>query len=302
MKKRLGRGLDSLIARTIDQEDLAQSHDVGLDEIHFNPNQPRKVFDEEALAGLSESIRLHGVLQPVVLRRLAVGYELVAGERRCRAARAAGLSRVPAVVLDADEEQVLELALIENIQREDLGPLEEAAAYADLLSASGMTQIELSKRLGKSRAAISNTLRLLELPDAVKQFVGEGLLSAGQARTLLALREPDERVQLAEEAVAKKLSVRELERRVKGPVKAGGGRSKSAGKAARASVQPTLHNRSHYEERLRNLFGTKVTIQDAEGRGEVRLSFYSDADRDRLIHVLLTADASVGEISEISEG
>ena len=166
--------------------------------------------------------------------------------------------------MNADEAQVLELALIENIQREDLGVLEEAAAYSDLLATTGVTQLELSKRLGKSRAAISNTLRLLELPDSVKQFVTEGLLSASQARTLLALPEPADREALAEEAVSKRLSVRELERRVKGGGEAPARTGKSPKRTASAdAVVPTTHNRSHYEERLRNLFGTKVTIQAA---------------------------------------
>lgn len=292
MNKRLGRGLDSLIARTIESDEVSSSH-VSLAEIHFNPNQPRKVFDEKALTGLSESIRTHGVLQPVVLRRAASGFELIAGERRCRAARLAGLTQIPAVVMDAEGARILELALIENIQREDLGALEEASAFAELLAAGGMTHLELAKRLGKSRAAISNSLRLLELPDVVKGYLAEGLLSASQARTLLALPEAADREFLAGEAVEKQLSVRDLERRVKKPGAAKA--RKRSGSAARAAEGPTLHNRSHYEERLRNLFGTKVTINDDDGRGEVRLSFYSDRDRDRLIHVLLTADASSGQ-------
>lgn len=292
MNKRLGRGLDSLIARTIESDEVSSSK-VSLAEIHFNPNQPRKVFDEKALAGLSESIRTHGVLQPVVLRRAASGFELIAGERRCRAAGLAGLTQIPAVVMDAEGARILELALIENIQREDLGALEEASAFAELLAAGGMTHLELAKRLGKSRAAISNSLRLLELPDAVKGYLVEGLLSASQARTLLALPEALDRELLAGEAVEKQLSVRDLERRVKKP---GAAKTrKRSNSAARAAEGPTFHNRSHYEERLRNLFGTKVTINDDDGRGEVRLSFYSDRDRDRLIHVLLTADASSGQ-------
>lgn len=296
MERRLGRGLDSLIANTI-ASDESSTQEVALAEIRFNPNQPRKFFDEDALAGLAQSIQQHGVLQPVVLRRASGGYDLIAGERRCRASKLAGLTAVPAVIVEAEGVAALEIALIENIQRENLGALEEALAYADLLAASDMTHQQLAGRVGKSRAAISNSLRLLELPDSVKQFLGDGLLSAGQARTLLAVSDPAAREQLAEEAVTKQLSVRELERRVRGP-EATSSKSSPRRRSASGSTPKPLGNKAHYEEKMRNLYGTKVTVAEQDGRGEVRLSFYSTRDRDRLITMLLSADEAAGAFHE----
>src|SRR5262245_17421899 len=207
--RRLGKGLESLIARTVPAPDL-RIHDIPVGEIAPNPRQPRQVINEAALEGLAQSIRAHGVLQPVVVRRAASGFELVAGERRLRASRLAGKATIPALIIEAAEMQSLELALIENIQRENLGALEEADAFHEILNSTDMTQQQLADRLGRSRASVANTLRLLELPDEVKQLLRSGALSAGQAKALLAGKSAGDISALAVEASRHNWSVREL--------------------------------------------------------------------------------------------
>ena len=214
MESRLGRGLDSLISRTIEAEG-GQSTEIALDQIRPNPRQPRRNFDVASLEGLAASIRTHGVLQPVVLRRMEDGYELIAGERRFRASRMAGKSAIPATILNAHGIKTLELALIENVQREDLAPLEEAAAYHQLILQSEVTHQEVAQRMGKSRAAITNALRLLELPEPVKELVKGGQLSAGQARTILGATTQRAMVDLAKAAVRDGMTVRQLEDRLR---------------------------------------------------------------------------------------
>jgi ParB family chromosome partitioning protein len=262
-----------------------------LDAIQVNPNQPRHLMDEAALTGLADSIRAYGVLQAVVVRRLTSGYELVAGERRLRAARLAGLTQIPISIVEAEGSRSLELALIENIQRENLGALEEADAYEAVLDRTGWTHQQLADRMGKSRAAITNALRLQELPDEVKALVQAGQLSAGQARAVLGMDGREARMAMASQAARDGLSVREVERLVR--ERREGAQVIPAEKpAARQAITKPLeaHKAAHYIDELRNLFGTKVTIVEQEGRGEVRLAFFGDEDRDRLLHALLTAD------------
>ncbi len=278
MAKRLGRGLDSLISKTTPSPRGNQVVEVPLDQIRPNPNQPRQVMNGEALEGLAASIETHGVLQPIVLQRVGDGYELIAGERRVRASRLSGRDAIPALIIEADGVKSLELALIENIQREQLGPLEEAAAFEALLAQGGMTHQELSQRVGKSRATVTNTLRLLELPDGVKRLVMGGQISAGQARAILGLEIPAEMEALASTAATQGWSVREVERRVK---------ELREQRPAGTKTKPKSTHSSKYEEELRKIYGTKVLIADSGGRGEVRLQFYSSTDRDRLIHLLL---------------
>jgi ParB family chromosome partitioning protein len=290
MKQRLGRGLDSLIARTVQSEKPGAGLEIALSEIRTNPRQPRRFIDEQALEGLAASIENHGVLQPIVVRQVDGGYELIAGERRFRASRIAGKTTVPATVIDAEGIRSLELALIENIQRENLTPLDEAAAYQQLVLNTGVTHQELSKQVGKSRAAVTNSLRLLELPESVRDLLATGELSAGQARALLAASGPDRMLELAEEAVANRWSVREVEMSVREgqpPVQRKPRATKSRPKAAAAT--PEIKNRKHYEDELRLRFGTRVRITDRGGRGEVSFSFFTEEDRDRLIHLLMTA-------------
>ncbi len=291
MEQRLGRGLDSLISRTVQREaPEAGAQEIPLDAIRVNPRQPRRSMDEEGLAGLATSIENHGLLQPVVVRKVEGGYELVAGERRFRASRLAGRTTVPATVIDAEGVRSLELALIENIQRENLSPLDEAAAYQQLVLSTGVTHQELAQRVGKSRAAVTNALRLLELPDPVRDHLAAGELSAGQARALLAADSPQRMQELAREAIDRQWSVRDVEAAVRGgqapqPRKTRGSR----GGTKAATADGGLKNRAHYEDELRLRFGTKVKIQDRGGRGEVSFAFYSAEDRDRLIHQLMIA-------------
>ena len=306
MERRLGRGLDSLISKTVVPETasppspapVAPQPDpptpgpltAALDSIRVNPDQPRQVMSETALAGLAQSIRQHGVLQPLVVRERNDGFELVAGERRFRASRIAGLTEVPIVVIDADGPRSLELALIENIQRENLGPMEEADAFEELLDKTGWTHQELAEHMGKSRAAITNALRLRDLPDEVQNLVRETKLSAGQARAVIAAPDP---AALAAEAVERGLTVRQVEeraRQLKAP--AVSPEDKPSAKPDERGTRPApSHQMKHYEEQLRNLYGTKATITSDGPGGEVRFQFFSDDDRDRLLHQLLSAES-----------
>ena len=290
MEPRLGRGLDSLIAKTVRSERGASPQEIPVGEIRANPRQPRRFIDEQALEGLAASIQNHGVLQPVVVRRVEKGYELVAGERRLRASRLAGRATVSATVVDAEGIRSLELALIENIQRENLSALDEAAAYQQLVLSTGVTHQELAKRVGKSRTAVTNALRLLELPEGVHDHLASGELSAGQARALLAAHGPDQMLELAEAAIRNRWSVREVEESVRGgeppaPRKPRATKSKQGASEA----MPQMKRQKHYEEELRLRFGTKVRILDRGGRGEVSFSFFTEKDRERLIHLLLMA-------------
>jgi ParB family chromosome partitioning protein len=295
VERRLGRGLETLISRTTADEGQ-QVVEISLEEIRPNPDQPRLAIESEALEGLAESIRRHGVLQPVIVQRVAEGYQLVAGERRLRASRLAGRVTIPSLVIEAAGRRSLELALIENIQRENLNALEEATAYEALLARDGSTQVDLAEQLGKSRVAVTNALRLLDLPDEIKGFVKSGVLSAGQARALLGARSPDDMLALARVTVRDRLSVREVERRVIE-------RRTGEERRGKKSVRNNTKKRSPYEDDLRNLFGTKVSIEEDGDRGRVSFEFYSETDRSRLLHLLLTAGRSVaGKAAELGMG
>lgn len=221
--KKLNKGLDAIFGGDIttlisDIENNtpdSQQEKILLDEIRPNPYQPRKVFNEEALNELAVSIKEHGVFQPVILKKSIHGYEIVAGERRCRAARIAGLSDVPAIIVDFTDDQMMEIALLENIQREDLNAIEEAKAYQSLMEKLGLTQAQLGERIGKSRTYITNILRLLNLPEKIQDYVLSGDLSMGHARALITLDE-DKALQIANRVIDEKLSVRDVENIVKG--------------------------------------------------------------------------------------
>ncbi len=216
-KKGLGRGLDAIFIDNSYPEDSAEEArlTVSITEIDTNADQPRKTFDSEGLAGLADSIAANGLLQPILVRRVGERYEIIAGERRFRASKLAGLSEIPVIVTDADDLAAAKFALIENIQREDLNPYEEAAAYRALMDEYGLSQEEISIQVGKSRSAVANALRLLDLPDEVVEMLVSGMLSAGHGRALLGLRNKAEIVPLAEKIVARNLSVREVEALVK---------------------------------------------------------------------------------------
>ena len=281
-KKGLGRGINALFA-DVDEEKEADEkvEELRLDEIRPNPYQPRKNFDEENLKDLSDSIRKNGVFQPIIVRKSSVmGYEIIAGERRFRASKLAGKDSIPAIVRAIDDEQMMEVAVLENLQREDLSPLEEAEAYSTLMKNLKITQSELSERLGKSRPYIANYLRLLDLPREVKAFVQDGKLSMGQARTLLALKDKDKLVELAKKTVKENYTVRQLEQIVNDM-----NGKKKVKKDRKKKLSPYL---LQSQDRLQEKFGTKVAIKANEktGKGKIEINYLSTEDFNRILDVL----------------
>lgn len=258
--------------------------EVPIASIGVNPAQPRQAFDAEALAGLAASIRQHGVLQPLVVRRTDGGYELIAGERRLRAAAAAGLSTVPVVVRRSDERERMELALVENVQREDLTPLEEAAAYRRLIDEFGLTQEGVAERVGKSRPTIANALRLLGLPDPVKTLLESGALSAGHARAVLAVEGTEAQVRFARDLVERQVPKAEAERLVQAR------RSTRAPKRGRPAAPRQDPNVRAVADRLTSALGTRVRLTPRRKGGVIEIEYYSDAELERLIERLLGKD------------
>lgn len=273
MKRGLGKGLDALFADNATGDASAPTN-LRLSEIEPNTDQPRKEFEPEALSQLADSIRQHGILQPLLVRPIpGTGtYQLVAGERRWRAARMAGLSEAPVVIREMDDTAVLEVALIENLQREDLNPIEEAEGFHALIETYGLTQDEVATRVGKSRPAVANALRLLSLPEKIRAMVQDGRLSQGHARTLLALENEQAQSELADLAVAKKLSVRELEKLVKRYGK------EETGEKPLPSVFAVETERS-----LTDLFGRKVKVLEGKGKGLLSLEYYGEDDLRALV-------------------
>ena len=266
MKKGLGRGLDALLGDyTQPTPEGVQELDIHL--IDTNAGQPRKDFDQEKLQELADSIRQHGVVQPILLRQNGERYVIVAGERRFRAARLAGLEKVPAIVKDLDEAQVMEVALIENLQREDLNPIEEAAAIRFLMQQHDLTQEEVSKRLSKSRPAIANSLRLLSLPEPVQAYLRNGKLQAGHARALAGLQDPEAQAVLADKIVGEGLSVRAAESLAREQ-----GQKPPRQKKEPPATDPDL---AAAEASLREWLGTKVSIQGSSQRGRIVIEYYN---------------------------
>ena len=266
MKKGLGRGLDALLGDyTQPTPEGVQELDIHL--IDTNAGQPRKDFDQEKLQELADSIRQHGVVQPILLRQNGERYVIVAGERRFRAARLAGLEKVPAIVKDLDEAQVMEVALIENLQREDLNPIEEAAAIRFLMQQHDLTQEEVSRRLSKSRPAIANSLRLLTLPEPVQAYLRNGKLQAGHARALAGLQDPEAQAVLADKIVGEGLSVRAAESLAREQ-----GQKPPRQKKEPPATDPDL---AAAEASLREWLGTKVSIQGSSQRGRIIIEYYN---------------------------
>ena len=278
MRRALGRGLETLLpgAPASAAPDAMPTGvlTVRIAEITANPEQPRRRFDPDALGALAESIRRHGLLQPLVVRREAQGYELIAGERRLRAAQRAGLEEVPVVVREATPPVRLELALIENLQREDLTALEEAEAYRQRIEVYGLTQEEIAQRVGKSRPAIANALRLLSLPDSVKAQLESGELTPGHARAVLAVEGEESRVAFAREITSQKLPKSEAERLVRA--------RRTTAEARQASTRRDPHWRALADELTRGL-GTRVRIARRNRGGTIEIEFYSDAELERLL-------------------
>ena len=271
----LGKGLDALFMdnETVDSGGVVT---LRLSEIEPNRDQPRKIFSEEALNELADSIREHGVLQPLLVRPLPGGsYQLVAGERRWRASRMAGLQEVPVVIREMDEEQAMEIALIENLQREDLNAIEEATGYKQLMERYGMTQEQVAKRVGKSRPAIANALRLLNLPQKVMDMVGEGEVSPGHARALLAFDDQDRIEEIAQKVKTGKYSVRDIERMAKN-------QDEKKEKAAKAPEEPAWGGKSAFltemEIAMSMEMGRKVRIIPNGEGGTLQIQFWDEED------------------------
>lgn len=271
----LGKGLDALFMdnETVDSGGVVT---LRLSQIEPNRDQPRKIFSEEALNELADSIREHGVLQPLLVRPLPGGsYQLVAGERRWRASRMAGLQEVPVVIREMDEEQAMEIALIENLQREDLNAIEEATGYKQLMERYGMTQEQVAKRVGKSRPAIANALRLLNLPQKVMDMVGEGEVSPGHARALLAFDDQDRIVEIAQKVKTGKYSVRDIERMAKN-------QDEKKEKAAKAPEEPAWGGKSAFltemEIAMSMEMGRKVRIIPNGEGGTLQIQFWDEED------------------------
>ena len=272
----LGRGLEALIPKSDEGQatDDSTYRTIPLNLIVPNPVQPRRHFDEKALLELSESLKTQGVLQPVVVKKAGNEYILIAGERRFRAARLSGLEEVPAVIIEGkDESEMLQMALVENMQREDLNPLETAEAFRQLMDEAGLTQNQLASQVGKSRAAVANVLRLLTLPEKIKEMLRDGQLSEGHARTILALDTEVAQVRLAERIINEKLSVRDAEESVKRVRKR---------KLIPKKRIPILMEVENY---LKQLLGTSVKIKPGLKRGRIEIEYYGDEDLDRILEL-----------------
>ena len=278
-RKALGRGLGALIPDA-DEGAGTGVHEVPVEEVERNKEQPRTRFSEETLRELAASVRTHGVVQPIVVRRLPTGgYGLIAGERRLRAARMAGLETVPAIVREADEGGALELALVENLQREDLNPIDEARGYEALMEVSGVTQEDVAGRVGKDRSTVANALRLLDLPIEIQEMLAGGRLSSGHGRALLALPSAGDQLALAARAAERGLSVREVEAAVRGKAR------RRKAHRPRRTADPVVRE---WEEKLQRMLGTQVRIDRMGNEGTIRIEYYSSEDLERILEFFMS--------------
>ena len=273
-KSGLGRGLNALISEANAETGNEPEAVLSISEIGRNPNQPRKTFDEDKLAELADSIRQNGVLQPILVRRKGQKYEIVAGERRYQASKLAGLKEIPAVVREIDDDKVFQLALIENLQRSDLSPIEEAKGYKQLLTSRSLTQEELAKILSKSRSAIANTLRLMDLPVEVQHMMEQGLLTAGHARAILAVPSEEGRIKLAKKVVTESLTVRQTENLA--PLF-----SVEHTETRTRVAAPQSFKRAARE--LRKMLDTNVKVKQVRGKNKIEIEF---KDEDELARIL----------------
>lgn len=283
-KRGLGKGLDALFQAytdtEVDETVDSQVQELRIHQVDPNEEQPRKNFNRESIDELSKSILEHGVVQPIIVKPKGDRYIIVTGERRWRAARAAGLDSIPVIIRDMDEREMLEIALVENLQREDLNPMEEAEGISNLIKGYGLTQEQVAQRLGKSRPAISNSLRLLSLPEEIKDLLVENKITPGHARALLALKDDKEKIMLANAILEKGLNVREVEALVKGIEKA-----KVSKKTNRTQ------NKSPFivdlENQMEEIFGTKVVIQQGKQKGVIAIEYYNNDDLGRIMDLIL---------------
>ena len=283
----LGRGIEAIFLDNTAEENGGVTM-MRLSEIEPNPDQPRRDFDPESLSQLAESIATHGLIQPIVVRSTGSGefYEIIAGERRWRASKMAGLTEVPVIIMELDDQKAAQVAIIENVQREDLNAIEEAAAYRSLIEDYGMTQEELSRQIGKSRPAVANILRLLELPDEVMALVKEGALSAGHARTLLGLKNSTRIIGAANTVVAKNLSVRETEALVKKLNRI----EKEINDPKPAKDEPIVDYSKELAKKMTEKLGKKVVISGNGAKRKLEISFSDDKELDELVNKLCGAN------------
>jgi len=274
-KRGLGRGLQALIPE-IDEESAKGVENIKISDIEPNQFQPRKHFDDESLKELSDSIKEHGIIQPIIVRRNDFGYQIVAGERRWRAAKLAGLKEVPAIVKDFDDQKVMEIALIENLQREDLNPIDEAKAYKSLMEQFNLTQEEISKRVGKSRSSIANSIRLLNLDEEVQNMLMEGKITTGHAKVILALQDAEKQNMIAKKIVDKNLNVRDTENLIKEVTSS----KKKKRKESDAYIK-------EIEDNFCRFFGTKVKIIHGKNKGKILIEYYSEEDLSRLTELII---------------
>ena len=283
-KPALGRGLGSLMGEAQSETGFVEQKEetkVPIDKINPNPNQPRTHFNETLLNELADSIRENGVLQPLLVRKKGKGYEIIAGERRYQASKIAGLEELPVIVKEVDDQKMLELALIENLQRSDLNPIEEARGYRQLIKASGMTQEALSKAVSKSRSSITNSLRLLDLPEPVQQYLFDGRLTAGHARAILAVPYEEQRIKLADKVVAEGLSVRATENLA--PLF-------SVGETPRTPrpVMPQSYKRA--ARVLRQALNTNVKVKSSRGKNKIEIEFKDEEELTRILSSMVSGD------------
>lgn len=292
-KKGLGKGLDSLIPKNEVNEINVKSKNqvsemvekgityIKINLVEPNRNQPRKNFDEDSLVELADSIKQYGIIQPLVVQKKDDYYEIIAGERRWRAAKQAALKEVPVIIKDYSEQEVVEIALIENIQREDLNPIEEAMAYKRLLTEFNLKQDQVAERVSKSRTAVTNSMRLLKLSDEVQQMVIENLISSGHARALLAIDDKQMQIQLATKIMDEKLSVRETEKLIK-----------SILNPKQKKEKEEIENKFIYEDienKIKEIVGTKVKVNHkANGKGKIEIEYYSNAELERIFDLFLS--------------
>ena len=277
MAKGLGKGISAFFPEESIHSDNRVEH-IAVGKLIVNPFQPRKIFNEEALKELAESIKEHGIIQPIVVRKKEKKYEIIAGERRFRATKLAGLKEIPAIVKEMTEQQMMEVAILENLQREDLTPIEEAEAYSSLIENLNFTQDALAKRLGKSRPHIANHIRLLQLPEDVRKLMNEGVLSMGHGRALLGLKNKGRIAEIAQKVIAQSLNVRQLESLVHQLNEGVSHETKEKVKKD-VFVQAT-------ESQLREYFGTSVQVKKQKNKGKIEIEFYSEDDLERILDIL----------------
>ncbi|WP_261981766.1 ParB/RepB/Spo0J family partition protein [Olsenella uli] len=282
----LGRGLDALISEATAETGSEPEATIEISKITRNPNQPRKNFDETALQELADSIRQNGVLQPILVRKIGGKYQIVAGERRYQASKLAGLKEIPAVVRDIDDKEVFQLALIENLQRSDLSPMEEAKGYRQLIDSQGLTQEGLAKILSKSRSAIANTLRLMDLPTVVQEMIEQGLLTAGHARAILAVPTEEGRVELAQKVVKDNLTVRQTENLA--PLF-------SVEKEAPRPRVPTPQTYKRAARQLRQMLDTNVKVKQVRGKNKIEIEFKDEEELARILEQIQPVDHQEGD-------